>query len=56
MPPGSLLLVPGQHQRQRQVIDAAAKGIGQGQRDLHSAVGVVAWLNIWQFKVMRYKI
>ena len=36
------LLEPGQHQRQRQIIDAAAKGVGQGHGYLDGPVGVVA--------------
>ena len=37
-----LLLVPAQHQRQRQLVDAALEGLGQGQRDLDGRIGVVA--------------
>ncbi len=37
-----LLLVPRQHQRERQVVDGAAESFGEGKRDLYGAVRVVA--------------
>ena len=37
-----LLLVPAQDQRQRQLVDLAAEGIGQGRGDLNGRVGIVA--------------
>ena len=37
-----LLLVPRQHQRQRQVVDPAAEGLGQGHGNADRAVGIVA--------------
>ncbi len=40
------LLIPRQHQRQRQVIDGALESIRQCQRDPHGAVGVVALAHI----------
>ena len=41
-----LLLVPGQHQRQRQFVDGAAEGLRQCQRDLHGTVGIVALAHV----------
>ena len=41
-----LLLVPRQHQRQRQVVDGAAEGLRQRQRHRHGAVGVVALAHV----------
>ena len=40
------LLELAQHQRERQVVDRAVKGIGQRQRDAHGAVGVVALTDV----------
>ena len=40
------LLVPGEHQGQRQVIDAAVKGFGQGYGYHDGAVSVVALSHI----------
>ena len=39
-----LLLEPAEHQRERQVVDAALERIGQRQRDLNGAVCVVCLL------------
>lgn len=41
-----LLLVPGQHQGQRQVIDAASEGLRQSNRHLDGAVGIVALTHV----------
>ena len=41
-----LLLVPGQHQRQGQVIDAAAKGLRQRHGNLDGTVGIVALTHV----------
>ena len=43
-----LLLEPGDDQRQRQVVDAAVEGLGQGQGHLDRAVGVVALAHVQQ--------
>ena len=43
-----LLLIPREHQRQRQVVDPAAKGIRQGQRNSNGPVGVVTLSYIHQ--------
>jgi hypothetical protein len=44
----SLLFVPGEHQRQRQIVDAAVEGAGEGNRDFDSGVGIVALAEIKQ--------
>ena len=41
-----LLLKPAQYQREGQVVDAAAKGVGQRQCDADGAVGVVALAHV----------
>ena len=41
-----LLLKPAQHQREGQVVDAAAKGVGQRQCDADGAVGVIALAHV----------
>ena len=41
-----LLLVPGQHQGQGQVIDPAVEGFGQGHSHLDGAVGIVALAHV----------
>ena len=43
-----LLLVPGEDQRQRQVVDAAVEGAGQGDGNLDRRVGVVALADVQQ--------
>lgn len=37
-----LLLVPGQHKRERQVVDRAAEGVRESECNLDGAVGIVA--------------
>ena len=37
-----LLLVPGEDQRQRQVVDSAAERLGQSAGDLDGRIGIVA--------------
>ena len=41
-----LLLEPAEHQRERQVVDGAAEGIGQSQCDPDGAVCIVALAHI----------
>ena len=41
-----LLLIPREHQRQRQVVDPAAERLRQGQRDFDSSVSVVALAHV----------
>ncbi len=43
-----LLLVPGDDQRQRQVVDRHVERVGQGQGDLDGRVGVVALAHVEQ--------
>ena len=43
-----LLLVPGEHQRERQVVDAAIEDLGEGDGDLDGGVGVVALAHVEQ--------
>ena len=43
-----LLLIPGKHHGQRQVVHAAAKCVGKGNGNLDGAVGVVALPHIHQ--------
>ena len=43
-----LLLEPGEHQRQRQVVDRAVERLGQGHGHLDGPVGVVALAHVQQ--------
>ena len=44
----SLLLIPGDDQRKRQIVDAALEGLGQRERNLQRGVGIVALADVEQ--------
>ena len=48
-----LLLVPGEHERERQVVHAAAEGLGKCRRHHERAVGVVALTHVEQARKAR---
>ena len=42
------LLVPGEHQREREIVHAAIEDLGEGDGDLDGGVGVVALAHVEQ--------
>ena len=48
-----LLLIPGKHHGQRQVVHAAAECVGKGNGNLNGAVGVVALSHVHQTRAGR---